>query len=191
MHVRGSGSGRVFPNYTTVAGRRRLCEVTVVVGRRAAVAGTAVTGGTGTAKTATVMVLRRRTAVMIVTATATTAVVILMVMMVTPATAGPLQLVGPAAQLPALERRRPVARGLAVVHRPVVAVAARTAAAVDRMPAAQQHAPREEQLEEQPLELLAEYHVDDEVDGRVDRDQQVADLDQLIDRYAVERLGHV
>jgi len=102
--------------------------------------------------------------------------------------------------LPALERRCPVARGLAVVHgrvatttttAPATAAARHPAAVGGKAPAAHPHAPWEEQLEEQPLELLAEYHVDDEVDGRVDRHQQVADLDQLVDGDAVESLYHV
>lgn len=109
-------------------------------------------------------------------------------------------------QLPALERSAAtgtgtdtaVARGLAVVQASVVIMATATARAADtatvsvtRVPAAYGGAPREEQLEEQSLELLAEYHVNDEVHRRVDGDQQVADFDQLVHCDAVERLGHV
>lgn len=94
--------------------------------------------------------------------------------------------------LPAFERRYAVARGLAVVAGHAKgAVDAGAAMAVHRVPTAQPHAPREEQLEEQSLELLAEYHVYDEVDGRVDGHEQVAHFDQLIDGDPVERLGHV
>lgn len=122
-------------------------------------------------------------------------------------------------KLAALERRRSVARHLALVNgrmlmvdasteaaatasaaaaaaaeatATVAAVSAATAADVDWMvPATHPHASRKEQLEEQPLKLLAEYHVDDEVHGRVDCHQQIADFDQLVHRDAVERLGHV
>lgn len=120
-------------------------------------------------------------------------------------------------QMPTLERHgRSVARGFAIVDGRVnagtavnaatAAVATATAAGtttattasaaaaptVGRPPtAAQPDAAWKEQLEEQSLELLAEYHVDDEVDGRIDGDQQVADLDQLVDSDAVERFGHV
>jgi len=97
-------------------------------------------------------------------------------------------------QLPALERRRPIARGFAVVHSHVAtaATAVRASPTVGgKVPSAHPHAPRKEQLEEQPLELLAEYHVDDKVDRRVDRHQKVADFDQMVDGDAVERLHHV
>lgn len=122
--------------------------------------------------------MRRRRAVVVVRA----------VMVVPGAPVRPQELVGRhAGQIPALERGgAAVARGLAVVVDRGAADAA-----VGPVPAAHPHAPREEQLEEQPLELLAEYHVDDEVHGRVDGDQQVADFDQLVHRDAVERLGHV
>lgn len=43
-----------------------------------------------------------------------------------------------------------------------------------------------EQLEEEPLELLPEYHVDDEVDAGVDCDEEVADFHQLTVDDAVE-----
>lgn len=140
-------------------------------------------------------VRRGPTAVMVRTVTTMVVVMMILVMVVmmvmVAAALGPFAPVGRAGQMPAFERHAAVASRLAVVDGRVVAVTACGTAAVRRVPAAQPHAPREEQLEEQPFELLAEYHVDDEVHGRVDGDQQVADLDQLVDRYAVERLGHV
>jgi len=192
MYVYGGrgGSGRVFPNQTAV-GRSLRAEFPVV-------------GGTVTTSAAAAAAVSRRPVLVVQTVAVPVAVVMVVMMVVlvmVTATVRPLEVVrgqrGTArrgGQLPALERRRPVARGLAVVHGRVAtsAAAARASAAVGgEVPAAHPHAPREEQLEEQPLELLAEYHVDDEVDGRVDRHQQVADLDQLVDGDAVERLHHV
>jgi len=179
---RGS-SGRVFPHHTTV-GRRLQAELPVVGRTVNAVA------------TSTDAVSH----LMPVQAVAVPVIVMMVVMVVVVASSvRPSEVVivrrrtaRPGAELPALERRRPVACGLAVVHCRVASTAtraARTAPAVGgQVPAAHPHAPREEQLEEEPLELLAEYHVDDEVDGRVDRHQQIADLDQVIDGDAVERL---
>ena len=49
---------------------------------------------------------------------------------------------------------------------------------------------RAEQHQEQPLELLPERHVDDEVDARVDGDEQVAGFDHVVERVGVE-VAHV
>lgn len=57
--------------------------------------------------------------------------------------------------------------------------------------AAHPHAVRTEQLQEQPLELLAEYHVYHEIHGRVYGDQQVAGLHQLVDDDAVKVFQNV
>jgi len=193
MYVYGGrgGSGRVFPNRTAVGWSLRAefpvveCTVTTV--------------------TTSAAVSRRPVLVVQTIAVPVAAVMVVMMMMVVlmmvTAAMRPLEVVrgqrGTArrgGQLPALESRRPVARGLAVVHGCVAtsAAAARASAAIGgEVPSAHPHAPREEQLEEQPLELLAEYHVDDEVNGRVDRHQQVADLDQLVDGDAIERFHHV
>lgn len=173
MHVRGrSGRGRVFP-YDSAVGARRLGQEIALVVCAATAAATTTAATTATAAAASVTVV-----VMVVVV-----VVVGVVVVVVTGAVRPRQPVG---HVPALDRGRAVARGLALVHGRVAA-----GTAVDRVPAAQPHAAREEQLEEQPLELLTEYHVDDEVHGRVDGDQQVADLDHLVHRDAVERLGHV
>lgn len=148
MNVRCSRGGRVFPYYTAVTVGWRPRIVTSVVGTTANTTTTTITTtvatltipATGTAPV--VVVVRRRTTVMVVTSV----VVIVMVMVMT-AAPGPLELVGRAAQLPAL-KRRPVARGLAVVHRTVLTVAAWATTTVDRVPTTQPHAPWEKQLEE-------------------------------------------
>lgn len=50
---------------------------------------------------------------------------------------------------------------------------------------------RAEDLEEEPLELLPEDDVDNEVDRGVNGDQEVGDLDELADNDAVESLQDV
>lgn len=71
--------------------------------------------------------------------------------------------VGPTSHVLALQHGGPISGGLAFVDAHPVATGAALAATADRVPAA--HALREEQLEEQPLKLFAENHVDDEVNG--------------------------
>lgn len=188
MYVYGGrgGSGRVFPHHTAV-GRRLQAELPIV-------------GCTVDAVTTSTDAVSHLIPVQEVAVPVMVMMVVMLVMVAS--SARPPEVVGvrrrtarPGAELPALERRRPVARGLAVVHCRVAttaSLAARAAPAVGgQFPAAHPHAPREEQLEEEPLELLAENHVDDEVDGRVDRHQQIADFDQVIDDDAVECLYHV
>lgn len=195
MYVYGSrsGSGRVFPHQTTVGWRLRA-EFPAV-------------GCTVTTVTISITAIIHRP--VLVVQAVTVAVVVVMVMMMVmvvlvmvTAAVRPLEVIcrrqrtahRGGGQLPALERRRPIARGFTVVHGRVAtdATAARTSPAVGgKVPTAHPHAPRKEQLEEQPLELLTEYHVDDEVDRRVDRHQEVTDFDQMVDGDAVERLNHV
>jgi len=189
MHVYGGrgGSGRVFP-HQTAAGRRLQAEFSVVRCTVSAV----ITSTDADGHRPVLAVQTVAVAVMVM-------MVVMVVVMVTSSVRPPEVVSGRRrtayadAQLSALERRRPVARGLAVVHRrdDTRAAAWSSPDVSGEVPAAHPHAPREEQLEEQPLELLAKYHVDDEVDGRVDGHQQIADLDQVIDGDAVERLYHV
>lgn len=188
MYVYGGrgGSGRVFPHHAAI-GRRLQAKLPVV-------------GCTVNAVTTSTDAVSHLMPVQ--TVTVPVMVIMVMVVVVVASSVRPPEVVGvrrrtarTGAELPALERRRPVARGLAIVHCRMATTAIRAARAAPavggQVPAAHPHAPREEQLEKEPLELLAEYHVDDEVDGRVDRHQQIADLDQMIDGDAVERLYHV
>lgn len=190
MHVCGSGWARVLPHNTTVGGRIRVATgvVVIVVDHTAARYKTtrtaAVVDDTATGTVTVAEVVSRATAVPAVP-----------VVPVPTAAVRPGELVHRSAgrQLPALKRWCSVARGLAIVGDRVRAGRAADdhAVAVHRVPTAHPHAAREEQLEKQTLELLAKYHVDDEVNWRVDGDQEVAELDQLVHGHAVERLSHV
>lgn len=59
------------------------------------------------------------------------------------------------------------------------------------VPAGYEQPGRAKQLEEYPLELPAEDHVDDEIDAAVDGHQQIADLHHPLRRIRDERLVRV